>query len=164
MKIVLSHPIGNQNVRNALLALYQEDSLLRFYTAVGWSQDNLLTKLAPPGLGKKLSRLSYAIPAKLMRNSPVLEFLRLARPFGSSRAVTIDDVLMDLDRRVAADLPGLKSRHGATGVFAYEDGALSTLQAARQLGLDGIYELHIGYWRAGHQIFNEEKERQPEWE
>jgi glycosyltransferase involved in cell wall biosynthesis len=163
MKIILSHPTGNEFVRNALLALYQEGGLLRFYTAIGWSRDNLLTKLAPTGLRKRLSRRSYPIPAKFIRNSPVREFFRLARPFGAG-AVTIDDVSLDLDRRVAADLPRLKSRLGATGVFAYEDGALSTLKAARLLGLDRIYELPIGYWRAGHRIFNEEKERKPEWE
>ena len=166
MKIVLSHPTGNQFVRNALLALYQEDSLLRFYTTVGWSDDSLLTKLAPSGLRKQLSRRSYPIPAKFIRNSPVREFFRLARPFpfASFREVTIDDVYLDLDRRVAADLPRLKAMQEATGVFAYEDGALSTLKVARQLGLDRIYELPIGYWRAGRQIFNEEKERKPEWE
>ena len=163
MKIVLSHPTGNEFVRNALLALYQEGSLLRFYTALGWSRDNLLTKLASSGLRKRLSRRSYPIPAKFIRSSPVREFFRLARPFGTG-AVTIDDVSLDLDRRVAADLPRLKSREQATGVFTYEDGALSTLKAARQLGLDRIYELPIGYWRAGHQLFNEERERKPEWE
>jgi glycosyltransferase involved in cell wall biosynthesis len=151
-------------VRNALLALYREDSLLRYYTTIGWSAESPLAKLAPAGLRKRLSRRSYNIPAKLIRNSPVREFLRLARPFGKARAVTIDDVLVDLDRLLARELPALKSRNGATGVFAYEDGALDTLKAAQELGLDRIYELPIGYWKAGHQIFNEEKERQPEWE
>ena len=163
MKIVLSHPTGNQNVRNALLALYREESLLRFYTTIGWSRDNPLLQLIPSGVRNRLSRRSYPLPAKYIRNSPLREFLRLARPFGNSNAVTIDDVLMDLDRRVAADLPRLKSRHKATGVFVYEDGALDTLKAAQQLGLDRIYELPIGYWKAGHQIFKEEKERKPDW-
>jgi len=164
MKIVLSHPTGNQNVRHALLALYQADSLLRFYTTIGWSGDSLITRMAPAGLRNRLSRRSYPVPAKFIRNSPMREFLRLARPFGSSMTVTIDDVLLDLDRRVAADLPRLKSKGEITGVFTYEDGALSTLKTARQLGLDCIYELPIGYWRAGQELFNEEKERKPEWE
>ena len=163
MKIVLSHPTGNQNVRNALLALYRDESLLRFHTTIGWSGDSTMMRLVPAALRKRLSRRSYPIPAKLLRNSPMREFLRLARPFGNSGAVSIDDVLLDLDRRVAAELPRLKSHDGATGVFAYEDGALATLKTARQLGLDRIYELPIGYWRAGHRIFNEEKERKPEW-
>jgi len=162
MKIALSHPTGNQFVRNALLALHQEESLAAFYTTIGWSHDSLLTKLAPPGLRKRLSRRSYPIPAKFIRTSPVREFFRLARPFGTG-AVTVDDVYLDLDRRVAADLPRLKASQELTGVFAYEDGALSTLKAGRQLGLDCTYELPIGYWRAGHRIFNEERERKPEW-
>jgi starch synthase len=164
MKIVLSHPTGNQNVRNALLALHHEQSLLRYYTTIGWSVDSPLARLVSAGLRKRLSRRSYDLPANLIRNAPMREFLRLARPFGKARAVTIDDVQVHLDQWVAAELPNLKSRHGATGVFAYEDGALDTLKAAQQLGLDRIYELPIGYWKAGHQIFNEEKELKPEWE
>ena len=163
MKIALSHATGNQNVLNALLALYKEDHLAKFYTTVGWSRDSLLAKLAPPGLRKSLSRRSYPIPAKFIWNWPMHEFIRLARPFGNSKTVTIDEVMQDLDRRVAVELPRLNSKEKVTGVFTYEDGALCTLKAAKKLGLDCIYELPIGYWRAGHQIFNEEKERKPEW-
>jgi starch synthase len=163
MKIVLSHPTGNQNVRNALLALAQGDHLLKFYTTIGWSRDNAIYGMAPAKLRDKLSRRSYPLPARLIRNAPLKEFLRLARPLGKFRSVTIDDVYQDLDHGVASELPRLKAKEGATGVFAYEDGALETMKAARELGLDRIYELPIGYWRAGHEIFHEEKELKPEW-
>jgi glycosyltransferase involved in cell wall biosynthesis len=48
-------------------------------------------------------------------------------------------------------------------VYAYEDGALQTFQAAERLGLRRIYELPIGYWRSAQKIFEEERELQPEW-
>jgi starch synthase len=163
MKIVFSHPTGNQNVRNALLALERNGDLLKFYTTIGWGEDGLINRMSPAGLRRKLSRRSYPIPSNLIRTSPAREFFRLARPLGKHHVVTIDEVYRDLDRRVAAELPRLKLKEGATGVFVYEDGALQTLQAAQSLGMDRIYELPIGYWRAGHEIFREEKEREPAW-
>jgi starch synthase len=163
MKIVLSHPTGNQNVRHALTALYKADALARFYTTIGWSCDNFFNRMSPPTVRNKLSRRSYAIPAKFIRNSPAREFLRLVRPLGKSMPTTIDDVLIDLDRRVASKLAQLKARQKITGVFAYEDGALDTLKTAQQLGLHRIYELPIGYWKAGHEIFRQEKKLKPEW-
>ena len=52
---------------------------------------------------------------------------------------------------------------GLRGVFVPEDGALASLEAARELGIAGVYELPIGYWRAAHEIYREERERKPEW-
>ncbi|MBV2350345.1 glycosyltransferase family 4 protein [Synechococcus sp. HK05] len=48
-------------------------------------------------------------------------------------------------------------------VYAYEDSALCTFQAAERLGLRRIYDLPIGYWRSAQQIFQEERELKPEW-
>jgi glycosyltransferase involved in cell wall biosynthesis len=61
---------------------------------------------------------------------------------------------------VAARLPALK---GLQAVYAYEDGALRTFQAAQALGLRRIYDLPIGYWRAARRIFEQERELQPAW-
>jgi starch synthase len=162
MKIALSHPTGNQFVRHALMALHDEGALSRFYTTIGWSDDNLLAKMAPPNLRKKLSRRSYPVPSKYIRNAPLREFLRLAKPFGAS--ATVDDVYFHLDEWVAGKLKRLKARNEVTGVFAYEDGALDTFKVARDLGLDRIYELPIGYWKAAQQMYLEEKALKPEWE
>jgi starch synthase len=65
-----------------------------------------------------------------------------------------------LDRKVAQRLPKIDNVHA---VYAYEDGALQTFRAARDLNLQRIYDLPIGYWRVGQRIFTEEAEREPEW-
>jgi glycosyltransferase involved in cell wall biosynthesis len=52
---------------------------------------------------------------------------------------------------------------GLTAVYAYEDAALRTFQAAQSLGVRRIYDLPIGYWRSAQQIFQEERDLQPEW-
>jgi glycosyltransferase involved in cell wall biosynthesis len=50
-----------------------------------------------------------------------------------------------------------------SAVYAYEDGAAATFSAARTRGLRCIYDLPIGYWRAAHALYDEEKDREPEW-
>jgi glycosyltransferase involved in cell wall biosynthesis len=50
-----------------------------------------------------------------------------------------------------------------SGVYAYEDGAFESLVAARELGLRGIYDLPIGYWRRLRKLLESEFERFPEW-
>jgi glycosyltransferase involved in cell wall biosynthesis len=161
MKIALSHPTGNQFVRHALTALYDEGALSRFYTTIGWSDESVITKIAPPNLRKKLSRRSYPVPAKYIRNAPIREFFRLAKPFGVTTSV--DKVYFHLDRWVAGHLPRLKAQGEVTGVFAYEDGALNTFKVAHDLGLDRVYELPIGYWKAAQKMYVEETALQPEW-
>lgn len=76
-------------------------------------------------------------------------------------ACCIDAVYRSQDRKVAARLR--KSSPSFTGVYAYEDGALSSLTAAREFGLAGYYDLPIGYWRTARKLLVGELERHPQW-
>ncbi|MFD1467655.1 glycosyltransferase family 4 protein [Hymenobacter caeli] len=67
-----------------------------------------------------------------------------------------------LDRRVATGL-GQAAKAGATGVYAYEDGAAGAFRAAKNLGLKCYYDLPIGYWRAAQRLLAPERERWPAW-
>ncbi len=96
MKLALSHPTGNQNVRGALTALHREGALARFYTTIGWSDDSPLLKLASANLRRKLGRRSYPVPPSFIRNAPLREFLRLDKPFGMS--APIDAAYFHLDQ------------------------------------------------------------------
>jgi glycosyltransferase involved in cell wall biosynthesis len=73
---------------------------------------------------------------------------------------SIDAVMRELDAKVA---DRLRKIDNVDCLYAYEDGALQSFQAARELGLKRIYDLPIGYWKVGQRIFAEETERQPEW-
>jgi len=52
---------------------------------------------------------------------------------------------------------------GLKAVYAYEDCALKSFQKAKKWGIQCIYDLPIGYWRAAHQIFEKERTMQPGW-
>jgi hypothetical protein len=116
-----------------------------------------------------LSRRSFAdVPRSLQHTHAWRELLRLA---GVDRhlpwlkrhehgPLSVDAAYRSFDRHVAARLPALP---GLQVVYAYEDGALRTFEAAEALGLRRIYDLPIGYWREARQIFEEERELQAEW-
>ncbi len=154
--ILLSHPTGNENVRQAALALHEANLLGEFWTCLSWDPDVPVNRFLPQRLREQLARRSFP-PAmrSLVRTAPSREIGRLL--FGW---FDIDAVMQDLDRKVAARLRHLENYEG---IYAYEDGALESFRAAKQLGVRRLYDLPIGYWRVAQQIYAEEREREPEW-
>ena len=154
--ILLSHPTGNENVRQAALALQEADLLGEFWTCLNWNPDNVLNRLLPVRVRDQLARRSFSKTVRpYLHTAPARETGRLL--FGM---FGIDAVLQDLDRKVAARLRRTKN---LAAVYAYEDGALESFQIAKDRGIHRIYDLPIGYWRVAQQIYREEMERQPEW-
>jgi glycosyltransferase involved in cell wall biosynthesis len=49
-------------------------------------------------------------------------------------------------------------------IHAYEDGAASSFQRAKELGIRRSYELPIAHWKTVRLLLSEEAERYPEWE
>jgi glycosyltransferase involved in cell wall biosynthesis len=75
---------------------------------------------------------------------------------------SIDSVYHAQDKNTASLLKNLK-KSGLKAVYAYEDGALYSFEAAKKLDLQCLYDLPIGYWRAAKRILETEKDRWPEW-
>lgn len=154
--ILLSHPTGNENVRQAVLAFQEAGLLGEFWTCVNWNPDAVINRVLPPRLRVQLARRSFPASVRpFARTTPVREIARLL--IGQPG---IDAVLRDLDNRVAARLRRVQN---CDLVYAYEDGALETFRAAHDLGIRRVYDLPIGYWRSAQQIYEEEREREPEW-
>jgi len=167
--MILSHPTGNQNVRNAALALYRANALDRFYTTVAWSDDSPLSALLPRSVRATLRRREYRmIPADKVRTRPGREACRLVSvKLGIGRLTrdefapcSIDAVYRDLDTHVAGQLA---AEPRTAGVFAYEDGALRTFEAARKLGIPTTYEIASAYWRGAASVLGEEADLTPDW-
>ncbi|MBS0340891.1 MAG: glycosyltransferase family 4 protein [Proteobacteria bacterium] len=167
--IVLSHPTGNANSRAAALALAQHSQLSAFHTCIATFSDDWLDRLAGlPGMGELRRRTFDPSLRRLTRSWPWREAARLlASRAGASALVahergpfSVDAVYASLDRRVAATL----GRQGAPrAVYAYEDGALASFQAAKPQGIACLYDLPIGYWRTARRLLAGELERWPEW-
>jgi starch synthase len=167
--ILLSHPTGNQNSRNAARALLEGNLLAEFWTSVAWQSDGIINRFLPGGLRAQLARRTFAdLPMKRIRTAPWRELGRFAAPClglaGLTRHETgcfsVDAVFRDFDRRVASRV---RKSASITAVFAGEDFAMETFEAARERRLSRIYELPIGYWRAAQALYREEAELEPEW-
>lgn len=171
MKLLFSHPAGNQNVRAMLDGLEAAGMLARFATTLAVEPDNMALKLVPQGLSRDLLRRRFNIPREKILQHPWRELARAV----CSRAgwnywlrhekgfASIDGVLQDFDRFSARALRRLHRRFGLGAVYTYEDSALDTFKAAKDLGLKCVYDLPISYWEVGRKLMEEEIQRLPAW-
>lgn len=171
MKIVIAHPTGNQNVRAAAVGLAEAGVADSFQTTLASFPGDFVDRLSvvrPFGMLRR--RCFDPRIRQITETRPWLELGRLLSvKAGASRLIrhetgpfSIDAVYRDLDQRVATTLCDRVAR-GATAVYAYEDGARFSFRRAKELGLQRLYDLPVGYWRAGRMIFEHEKERCPDW-
>ncbi|MGA0556482.1 glycosyltransferase family 4 protein [Larkinella sp. VNQ87] len=171
MKVVVNHPLGNANVRAAGGGLVNAGLLAGFTTAIASFPGDIIDRISTLGPFAEFRRRRFDSALKpLTRTWPWLEAGRLiAQKVGivsltrhETGLLSVDAVFHNLDRRVAA---GLKtaSQKGVSAVYAYEDGAAFTFREAKDLGLQCLYDLPIGYWRAARRLLEVERERWPEW-
>ena len=175
--ILFSHPIGNENVREALVAFDRAGMLSEFWTTISWDPKSTVNRMLPPSLRELFSRRCFPESIRSRTHTaPIREALRLfaAGAGFSSRhetgSLSIDAVFRELDEKVAQRLrkidPSSRGDGAASNVctvYAYEDGALQSFRAACDRNFQRIYDLPIGYWKVGQRIFTEEAEREPEW-
>lgn len=165
--ILLSHPTGNEFVREALATFDRAGILGEFWTTISWNPEARINRLFPQSLRDLFGRRWFSESVRSRTHTvPLREAIRLfagaigVTPKHETGAFSVDAVFRALDRKVARRL---RTIDNCDAIYAYEDGALQSFRAARDLGLKRIYDLPIGYWRVGQRIFAEEKEREPEW-
>jgi len=166
--VAISHPHGNENVRQACLALAQAGMLDRFWTCLAWNPDGPLHRHLPRRLTRELERRSLPPEVRpLQRLHPWRELARLvlgrALPALAEPApLSANACAASLDRRVARYLASAQARR-VRAIYAYDHGALDSFRVAKRNGQSCIYELPIGYWRAHAQILAEESDTWPGW-
>jgi glycosyltransferase involved in cell wall biosynthesis len=171
MKIVVTHPTGNRNLRAVISSFEEAGILARFNTTLAVNPDNFLVGLLPEKIRKEFIRRSYPVDFSHVTTRPLLELSRNILPkIGLKNAVaheggfaSVDKVYGDLDKATAASLGKLVKTQGLSAVYAYEDGALETFIEAKKLGLTCIYDLPIAYWETLRRLMFEEAERLPNW-
>jgi alpha-maltose-1-phosphate synthase len=166
--VLLSHPTGNQNLRNALRSLAENGMLAEFWTTVAWDRESLWNKVLPAKLRAQLGRRAYdEAPKDRIRCVPWRETVRLGAkylPFGDAfcageRPFSVIGMYRHFDRCVAEGL----GKINLDAVYAYEGGALQTFHEARRLDVTAIYELPSGYWYWERDLLSNEAERNPEF-
>jgi len=165
--VLLSHPTGNENVRNALRGLVEGGMLKEFWTTIAWDQDSPWNRMLPQRLRMLLARRSFAgVPRAAVKCVPWREMVRLGGGFSplwnlsaGERPFSIIGVYRHFDGKVAERLRTMRP----DAVFAYEGGALQTFREARRLGIATLYELPSTYWYWEHKLLSEEAVRNPEF-
>jgi glycosyltransferase involved in cell wall biosynthesis len=171
MRILMSHPTGNSNVRAVITALSDADMLADFYTTLAVDPHAMWLKFVPKSLSNQLLRRTFPISSDKLSKSQTLEALRLILPkVGLGRLVanenswaSIDSVYQSLDRSVVKKLNLLSKSNSVGAVYGYEDGALHTFRQAKKLGLKCIYDLPIAYWETSRKLLMQEAKRLPAW-
>jgi glycosyltransferase involved in cell wall biosynthesis len=171
-RISLIHPTGNPFSRQAAIAFSEVGLLQEVITTIAYDPDsslshylNLLPKTIRNRVTQELGRRTWVPPTGvLMRTHPWQEAMRMAlvktglhRRVGLSYQGLADWVYASLDHHVA-------SHHlrDIDAVYAYEDGAATTFQAAKQQGILCLYDLPIVFYLTSRNIQVEEAERFPE--
>lgn len=169
--VKLVHPSGNANVREVLLALDDEAQLGEYVTFLATIGGNLFDKLAklPGGAEFERRRIDARYVGKVA-SKPWPELMRLiAQRFGWDWLIRHQNGLFCPDQnnkrlgRFAVERLRHPRHEQWQAVYCYEDTALESFTAAKELGLKTIYDLPTGYWRANKQLFQEEREREPLW-
>ena len=165
--VLMSHPTGNQNVRNALRSLVERDMLAEFWTTVAWNPQSKWNRVLPPSLREQLARRAFAeAPRERVKCVPWREMVRLgvrSSPLESllcsgERPFSVIGMYRRFDGRVAQRLRDMS----VDAVYAYEGGALQTFRQARQQGVVTLYDLPSGYWYWERDLLREEEARNPE--
>ncbi len=164
-RLWVSHPTGNTFARALIVALDRRDMLDAFFTCIGIGKD-----ANHPLAVKLLGQRRCGIPSARIEQQPVREGLRLlSQRLSWTRALRrhergplcVDRVYRSLDEKVARRLRAASPP--PAGIYAYEDGACASFEAARERGVHRLYDLPIGYWRSARRIQTEEAERRPDW-
>lgn len=170
--ISLIHPTGNPFSRQAAIALSEVNLLKEIITTIAYNPEgyvsqslNLLPKKISNIVTNELGRRTWISPKNVpMWTHPWQEIIRLFlvktslnRRLNFSYQQLVDFVYVSLDHHVA-------SHHlqGINGIYAYEDGAATTFQKAKQQGLLCLYDLPIVFYRTSLNLQLEEAELFPE--
>ncbi|MGD0812847.1 MAG: glycosyltransferase family 4 protein [Verrucomicrobiota bacterium] len=169
-RFAFSHPTGNANVRAVLAGFYEAGILGEFHTTIASYPGNVWDSLGKIPWGRQFKRRAFDERLRpLTVQHPFRELARmLAGRLGlhhlcrhETGVFSIDAVYQALDKMTAKHLRKWHKLY--TGVYTYEDGALETLTAARELNLKRIYDLPIAYWQTVRRLLEEEAERLPAW-
>lgn len=168
-KILLSHPVGNANVKQAALAFVEADMLEEFWTSISWGEQSWANAVLPKSIKKELMRRGYHQSVlEITKHYPWYEIVRLVAPkFGLGHLVATENGWFStnhchevLDTKVARRIGAFP---GLSVVYAYDHCAMESFKTARSIGAKCIYDLPIAYWRLLQKIILEEIELQPGW-
>lgn len=170
--IIVSHPLGNQNVREAVKGIDNANLLHSFITSVanfpGTKLDILskkysfLSEYQKRTFNTSIKDKTYTYPYKEMARIISLKLGLQKFTKHEVGAYCVDEVCKYIDLKTAKHIKKFSSSD-LCAVFAYEDIAYNSFKAAKVGNLKCYYDLPIGYWRAARELMQSEIYEKPEW-
>ena len=152
MKVIISHPTGNVNVRNAVKTFDERNSLFCFITALNISIKKNFLFFLPKFILKELNRRSYkGYTTKIITTASFFEWKRLITLKFFKWFIRSDDIDIlnkKIDFFTSRHIQNNKNKVNA--IYAYADGALDSFKEAKKHSIKCIYE-----YPAPHYNFNE---------
>lgn len=171
MKLALSHPTGNANVRAVANGFLSAGILATYYTSIAVFANSPLYKISSINALSDIRRRELEISLKAFtKTNPWLEIGRLIAPKAGLKSLvkhetgkfSVDAVYKNHDSWVGKELTRCDADTLAA-VYAYEDGAMESFSRAKKRGIECFYDLPIGYWRAARKLMEIETEKWPAW-
>jgi len=169
MKVLLSHPTGNANVRSVLKGLVKEGMLDSFCTSIACFPNSILELLGNISFFNEIKRrkfdseirpYTHSFPAKELGRI-ISSKLNIGSLIEHEKGIFSVDSVYKYSSQTASKV--LCNHKDLGGVYAYEDGALLLFKQAKRMGVKCIYDLPIAYWETSRKLLLEESERLPEW-
>lgn len=148
LKISVSHPHGNPNSYNTALAFSERGWLDQFETGIlKDSAASRVLHLLSSDIERRARNRNYSeIPSARKSSHRLFEAVsrigRKLKPGGLTSRVNWYDVMF-----WGHDLQVSRSLSDVDAVYAYEDGARRTFEAAREKRICAVYELPLGYYK-----------------
>lgn len=165
MKIIISHPTGNANVRAIVTAFAEERLLAQFFTTVACFEKTAWLKYLIKDVGRRefknyLKSFTITHPWREIGRHAANRAGLYYFTKQENSIFSIDSVYQSLDKYVAGKI---RKAPGASVIYGYEDGSYHSFVAAKESGFACVYDLPIAYWKTARRLMTEEAERLPAW-
>jgi starch synthase len=159
MKIVISHPHGNQNTNRAVSLLEKLNLLDSFWTTIA-IPFNLKYLKKRHFSGVRFKKIRLNLIKELLRK--FFEILNLKKFYHFEQSIfSTYSVYKDLDIRVSKYIKS--NTKNIDAIYSYEDCALNSFEVAKKIGIKTIYDLTSPYWILKEKLLKEEVNLQPQW-
>ena len=151
MKIMVVHPTGNQNVRNAALSFYERNKLFALVTNVSFNTNKFGYSFLPKKILKILEKRDFnKLNRKVIEYSLSKEILRIMH-IRYNKFNLINKYLdyfstANIFNKLSSFASGLIHKN-LEYIYAYENCALEVFKKAKKKNIKCIYELNSIYWR-----------------
>ena len=158
MKIIITHPYGNQNTSKAVALIEKLNFLDSFWTTSASPFNIMIFK--KKFYNVQFKKIRFRFLKEFLRK--ICLFLKLKKLYLHDYSIfSVNSIYKDIDLSVTNYLRIKKKKINI--IYSYEDCSLNSFKLASKIGVKTIYDLTSPYWLLKKRILEEEVNLQPDW-